>query len=150
VHFEDQLSSAKKCGHLGGKVLVSTAGSHQQAGGRAPGGRRAGRAHGHHRAHRCRCGRPAAVRHDPRDKRFLTGERSSEGFFYVKAGIEQAIDRGLSYAPYCDLIWCETSKPDMAEARRFAAAIHAKFPGKLLAYNCSPSFNWQAKLDAAR
>jgi isocitrate lyase len=87
--------------------------------------------------------------HDARDKRFLTGARSSEGFFYVKAGIEQAIDRGLSYAPYADLIWCETSKPDMAEARRFAAAIHAKFPGKLLAYNCSPSFNWQAKLDAA-
>jgi isocitrate lyase len=87
--------------------------------------------------------------HDPRDRRFLTGERSSEGFFYVKAGIEQAIDRGLSYAPYADLLWCETSKPDMAEARRFASAIHAKFPGKLLAYNCSPSFNWQAKLDTA-
>jgi isocitrate lyase len=87
--------------------------------------------------------------HDSRDSRFLTGERSSEGFFYVKPGIEQAIDRGLSYAPYADLLWCETSKPDMAEARRFAAAIHGKFPGKLLAYNCSPSFNWQAKLDAS-
>ena len=90
-----------------------------------------------------------SLNHDPRDARFLTGERSSEGFFHVRAGIEQAIDRGLSYAPYADLLWCETSKPDMAEARRFAAAIHAQFPGKLLAYNCSPSFNWQTKLDAA-
>jgi isocitrate lyase len=87
--------------------------------------------------------------HDPRDKAFVTGQRSSEGFFYVRPGIEQAIARGLAYAPYCDLIWCETSKPDMNEARRFAAAIHAKFPGKLLAYNCSPSFNWAAKLNPA-
>jgi isocitrate lyase len=84
--------------------------------------------------------------HDPRDKPFLTGERSSEGFFHVRNGIEQAIARGLAYAPYADLLWCETSKPDLAEAREFAAAIHAKFPGKILAYNCSPSFNWQAKL----
>jgi isocitrate lyase len=87
--------------------------------------------------------------HDARDKPFLTGQRSNEGFFYVKAGIDQAIARGLAYAPYCDLIWCETSKPEMNEAKKFAAAIHAKFPGKLLAYNCSPSFNWAAKLNAA-
>jgi isocitrate lyase len=87
--------------------------------------------------------------HDPRDSAFITGERSSEGFFYVRAGIEQAIARGLAYAPYCDLIWCETSKPELGEARRFAEAIHEKFPGKLLAYNCSPSFNWQAKLKPA-
>jgi len=86
--------------------------------------------------------------HDPRDARFLTGERSSEGFFSVKAGIEQAIDRGLSYAPYADLVWCETSKPDIAQARRFAEAIHAKYPDQLLAYNCSPSFNWQKNVDA--
>jgi len=84
--------------------------------------------------------------HDPRDKPFLTGERTAEGFFRVRAGLDQAIARGLAYAPYSDLIWCETSKPDLAEARRFANEIHAKFPGKLLAYNCSPSFNWQAKL----
>jgi isocitrate lyase len=87
--------------------------------------------------------------HDPRDAKFLTGERSSEGFFRVKAGLDQAIDRGLAYAPYADMLWCETSHPDLAEARRFAEAIHAKFPGKLLSYNCSPSFNWQANLDAA-
>ncbi len=87
--------------------------------------------------------------HDPRDARFLTGKRSSEGFFHVEAGLDQAIARGLAYAPYCDLIWCETSKPDLAQARRFADAIHGEFPGKLLAYNCSPSFNWQANLDQA-
>jgi isocitrate lyase len=87
--------------------------------------------------------------HDPRDAAFVTGERSSEGFFYVRSGMDQAIARGLAYAPYCDLIWCETSKPDLAQARRFANEIHAKFPGKLLAYNCSPSFNWQANLNQA-
>jgi len=86
---------------------------------------------------------------DPRDRRFLTGERTSEGFFETRAGIEQAIDRGLSYAPYADLVWCETSRPDLAQARRFAEAVRARYPGKLLAYNCSPSFNWQAHLDEA-
>jgi isocitrate lyase len=84
---------------------------------------------------------------DDRDKEFLTGERSPEGFFYVKPGLEQAIARGLAYAPYADLVWCETGTPDLEEAEAFAAAIHAKFPGKLLSYNCSPSFNWKAKLD---
>jgi isocitrate lyase len=149
VHFEDQLSSAKKCGHLGGKVLVSTA----EAINKLVAARLAADVLGVPTVIIARTDADAAdlllTDHDPRDARFLTGQRSSEGFFYVKAGIDQAIDRGLSYAPYADLLWCETSKPDMAEARRFAAAIHAKFPGKLLAYNCSPSFNWQAKLDAA-
>jgi isocitrate lyase len=149
VHFEDQLSSAKKCGHLGGKVLVST----QDAINKLVAARLAADV----------CGVPTVIiartdgdsadllltDSDPRDQPFLTGRRSSEGFFYVNAGLEQAIARGLAYAPYCDLIWCETSHPDMAEARQFAAAIHARFPGKLLAYNCSPSFNWAAKLDAA-
>jgi isocitrate lyase len=149
VHFEDQLSSAKKCGHLGGKVLVSTG----EAINKLVAARLAADVMGVPTVIIARTDADAAdlllTDHDPRDARFLTGQRSSEGFFYVKAGIEQAIDRGLSYAPYADLIWCETSKPDMAEAKRFAAAIHDKFPGKLLAYNCSPSFNWQAKLDAA-
>jgi len=86
--------------------------------------------------------------HDQRDAPFLTGERSSEGFYHANAGIEQAIARGLAYAPYADLVWCETSKPDMAQARRFAEAIHARFPDQLLAYNCSPSFNWQKHVDA--
>jgi isocitrate lyase len=149
VHFEDQLSSAKKCGHLGGKVLVSTS----EAINKLVSARLAADVLGVPTVIIARTDADAAdlllTDHDPRDARFLTGQRSIEGFFYVNAGIEQAIDRGLSYAPYADLLWCETSKPDMAEARRFAAAIHAKFPGKLLAYNCSPSFNWQAKLDAA-
>src|SRR5271155_4483110 len=146
VHFEDQLSSAKKCGHLGGKVLVSTA----EAINKLVAARLAADVMGVPTVLIARTDADAAdlllSDIDPRDKPFITGQRSSEGFFYVKAGIEQAIARGLAYAPYCDLIWCETSKPDMNEARRFAAAIHAKFPGKLLAYNCSPSFNWQAKL----
>src|ERR1700735_5300617 len=149
VHFEDQLSSAKKCGHLGGKVLVSTG----EAINKLVAARLAADVMGVPTVIIARTDADAAdlllTDHDPRDRPFLTGERSSEGFFYVKAGIEQAIARGLAYAPYADLLWCETSKPDMAEARRFAAAIHAKFPGKLLAYNYSPSFNWQAKLDAA-
>ena len=149
VHFEDQLSSAKKCGHLGGKVLVST----DEAINKLVAARLAADVLDVPTVLIARTDADAAdlllSDHDPRDARFLTGQRSSEGFFYVKAGIEQAIDRGLSYAPYADLVWCETSKPDIAEARRFAAAIHAKYPGKLLAYNCSPSFNWQAKLDAA-
>ena len=149
VHFEDQLSSAKKCGHLGGKVLVSTA----EAINKLVAARLAADVMGVPTVIIARTDADAAdlllTDHDPRDKAFLTGQRSSEGFFYVRAGIEQAIARGLAYAPYCDLIWCETSKPDMDEAQRFAAAIHAKFPGKLLAYNCSPSFNWAAKLNAA-
>ena len=149
VHFEDQLSSEKKCGHLGGKVLVPT-------------------------AHFIRTlvaarlaadvlGVPALVIArtdadsaklitsdvDPRDHAFLTGARTAEGFYELKGGPECAIHRGLAYAPYADLIWCETSKPDLDEARAFAEGIHAKFPGKFLAYNCSPSFNWRAKLDAS-
>ncbi len=149
VHFEDQLSSAKKCGHLGGKVLVSTG----EAINKLVAARLAADVLDVPTVIIARTDADAAdlllSDHDPRDTAFLTGKRSSEGFFYVKAGIDQAIARGLAYAPYCDLIWCETSKPDLADARRFAASIHAKFPGKLLAYNCSPSFNWKAKLDEA-
>jgi isocitrate lyase len=150
VHFEDQLSSEKKCGHLGGKVLIPT-------------------------SHFIRtlvaarlaadvCGTPTLVVArtdansaklitsdvDERDRAFLTGERTAEGFYRVTGGLPMAIARGLAYAPYADLIWCETSTPDLEEARRFAEAIHARFPGKLLAYNCSPSFNWRRHLaDAA-
>ena len=149
VHFEDQLSSAKKCGHLGGKVLVSTT----EAINKLVAARLAADVMDVPTVIIARTDADAAnlllTDHDPRDKPFLTGERSSEGFFHVRAGIEQAIARGLAYAPYSDLLWCETSKPDLAEAREFAAAIHAKYPGKLLAYNCSPSFNWQAKLNQA-
>jgi isocitrate lyase len=149
VHFEDQLSSAKKCGHLGGKVLVSTG----EAINKLVAARLAADVLDVPTVIIARTDADAAdlllSDHDSRDAEFVTGERSSEGFFYVRAGIEQAVARGLAYAPYCDLIWCETSKPDMAEARRFAAAIHDKFPGKLLAYNCSPSFNWQAKLSSS-
>ncbi|HLZ99554.1 MAG TPA: isocitrate lyase [Steroidobacteraceae bacterium] len=149
VHFEDQLSSAKKCGHLGGKVLVSTA----EAINKLVAARLAADVLDVPTILIARTDADAAdlllSDHDPRDSAFITGERSSEGFFYVRPGIEQAIARGLAYAPYCDLIWCETSKPELGEARRFAEGIHAKFPGKLLAYNCSPSFNWQAKLTPA-
>jgi len=149
VHFEDQLSSAKKCGHLGGKVLVSTS----EAINKLVAARLAADVLDVPTLIIARTDADAAnlllTDVDPRDKPFLTGERSSEGFFHVRNGIEQAIARGLAYAPYSDLLWCETSKPDLAEAREFAAAIHAKFPGKLLAYNCSPSFNWQAKLNQA-
>jgi isocitrate lyase len=149
VHFEDQLSSAKKCGHLGGKVLVSTT----EAINKLVAARLAADVMDVPTFIIARTDADAAnlllTDHDPRDKPFLTGERSSEGFFHVRNGIEQAIARGLAYAPYSDLLWCETSKPDLAEAREFAAAIHEKFPGKLLAYNCSPSFNWQAKLNQA-
>ena len=147
VHFEDQLSSAKKCGHLGGKVLVSTT----EAINKLVAARLAADVMDVPTVIIARTDADAAnlllTDHDPRDKPFLTGQRSSEGFFHVRNGVEQAIARGLAYAPYSDLLWCETSKPDLAEAREFAAAIHAKFPGKLLAYNCSPSFNWQAKLN---
>ena len=146
VHFEDQLSSAKKCGHMGGKVLVST----DEAINKLVAARLAADVLGVPTVVIARTDADAAnlllSNHDARDARFLTGERSSEGFYHVKAGMEQAIDRGLSYAPYVDMLWCETSRPDLAQARRFAEAIHAKYPGKLLAYNCSPSFNWQSKL----
>jgi len=148
VHFEDQLSSAKKCGHLGGKVLVSTG----EAVNKLVAARLAADVLDVPTFIISRTDADAAdlllSDHDPRDAAFLTGERSSEGFFHVRAGMDQAIARGLAYAPYSDLIWCETSKPDLEQARRFADAIHARFPGKLLAYNCSPSFNWQAKLAA--
>jgi len=149
VHFEDQLSSAKKCGHLGGKVLVSTG----EAINKLVAARLAADVLDVPTVIISRTDADAAdlllSDHDPRDRAFLTGERSAEGFFYVRAGMDQAIARGLAYAPYSDLIWCETSKPDLAQARRFADAIHEKFPGKLLAYNCSPSFNWQANLNQA-
>ncbi|AWM14438.1 isocitrate lyase [Flavobacterium sp. NRK F10] len=149
VHFEDQLSSAKKCGHLGGKVLVPT----QEAINKLIAARLAADVMGVPTLIVARTDADAAnlltSDIDERDHKFVTGERSSEGFFYVKAGLEQGIDRGLSYAPYADLIWLETSTPDLEQARQFADAIHAKYPGKLLAYNCSPSFNWAAKLSVA-
>jgi isocitrate lyase len=149
VHFEDQLSSAKKCGHMGGKVLVST----DEAIQKLVAARLAADVAGVPTIIVARTDADAATlllsNHDQRDARFITGERSAEGFYHVHAGIEQAIDRGLSYAPYADLVWCETARPDLAQARRFADALHARHPGKLLAYNCSPSFNWQANLDAA-
>jgi isocitrate lyase len=147
IHFEDQLSSAKKCGHMGGKVLVPT----REA------------------IHKLIAARLAAdildvptvliartdangaqlitSDCDEEDRQFLTGERTIEGFFAMRGGIDAAIARGLAYAPYADMLWCETSEPNLAEARRFAKAIHAQYPGKLLAYNCSPSFHWRAKLN---
>lgn len=146
VHFEDQLSSAKKCGHLGGKVLVPT----QEAINKLIAARLAADVTGVSTLIVARTDADAAnlitSDIDPRDVKFITGERSPEGFFYVNCGLEQGIDRGLSYAPYADLIWMETSTPDLSQARKFADAIHAQFPGKLLAYNCSPSFNWASKL----
>jgi isocitrate lyase len=150
VHFEDQLSSEKKCGHMGGKVLVPTA-QHLRTLNAA---RLAADvmdvptlvvartdANG---------ARLLTSDVDERDRPYLTGERTPEGFFRIDGGLEVAIDRGLSYAPYSDLVWCETSEPDLGEARRFAEAIHRRFPGKLLAYNCSPSFNWRKKLSPER
>jgi len=149
VHFEDQLSSEKKCGHLGGKVLIPT---------------------GHFIRTLVAARLAADVLDvptvlvartdadsarlltsdvDPRDREFLTGERTEEGFFRIRGGLDCAIARALAYAPYADLLWCETSTPDLEEARRFAEAVHAQFPGKMLAYNCSPSFNWKKKLDDA-
>lgn len=150
VHFEDQLSSAKKCGHLGGKVLVPT----QDAINKLVAARFAADVMGVPTVIIARTDADAAdllqSDFDARDARFLTGKRTPDGFFQARAGLDQAIDRGLSYAPYADLIWCETSKPDLAQAERFAKGIHAKFPGKLLAYNCSPSFNWKAHLQPER
>lgn len=148
VHFEDQLSSAKKCGHMGGKVLVPT----QEAIGKLVAARLAADV----------CDVPTLIVArtdaeaaglitsdiDERDRPFIRSkERTAEGFFQVKNGLDQAIARGLAYAPYADLVWCETATPDMTEAKHFAEAIHREFPGKLLAYNCSPSFNWKRKLD---
>lgn len=147
VHWEDQLASAKKCGHLGGKVLVPT----QEAINKLVAARLAADV----------CNVPTLVIArtdaeaanllttdvDPRDQKFLTGKRAPEGYFYVKNGLEQGIDRGISYAPYADLIWMETGNPDLGLAREFAQGIHAKYPGKMLAYNCSPSFNWAKFMD---
>ncbi len=149
VHFEDQLASVKKCGHMGGKVLVPT----REAIEKLDAARLAADV----------CGVPTLVVArtdaeaadlltsdiDPNDQPFTTGERTVEGFYRTRNGLHQAISRGLAYAPHADLVWCETGKPDLAFARAFAEAIHAKFPGKLLAYNCSPSFNWKKNLDDA-
>ncbi|MCM3727128.1 isocitrate lyase [Neobacillus cucumis] len=147
VHFEDQLSSEKKCGHLGGKVLLPT----QTAVRNLIAARLAADVMGVPTVLVARTDANAAdlitSDIDMNDAPFITGERTPEGFFRTSAGIDQAIARGLAYAPYADLIWCETSEPNIEEARRFAEAIHEKFPGKLLAYNCSPSFNWKKKLD---
>src|SRR6202142_2476472 len=149
VHFEDQLSSAKKCGHLGGKVLVPTVEAIQKL----VAARLAADVMGVPTLIMARTDADSAglltSDVDPRDREFLTGERTSEGFFGIRAGLDAAIARAIAYAPYADLLWCETSHPDLEEARQFAEAVHAKFPGKLLAYNCSPSFNWQKKLDDA-
>ena len=147
VHFEDQLSSAKKCGHLGGKVVVPI----REFIEKLTAARLAADV----------CGVPTILiartdansaglllsDADPRDREFVHGERTPEGFFQFRGGIDAAITRGLAYAPYADMLWCETSTPDLAEARKFADAIHTRFPGKLLAYNCSPSFNWKKKLN---
>ena len=147
VHFEDQLSSFKKCGHMGGKVLAPT----QDSINKLVAARLAADV----------CGTPSVLIArtdangasllandvDERVHEFLTGSRTPEGFFEVRAGLDQAIARGISYAPYADMVWCETAHPDLDEARRFAESLHAKFPGKLLAYNCSPSFNWKSHLD---
>ncbi len=149
VHFEDQLASVKKCGHMGGKVLVPT----REAVAKLVAARLAADV----------CGTPTVLLArtdaeaadlvtsdvDDNDKPFLTGERTVEGFFRTNPGIDQSISRGLAYAPYADMIWCETGKPDLAFAKKFADAIHKQFPGKLLAYNCSPSFNWKKNLDDA-
>ena len=147
VHFEDQLASVKKCGHMGGKVLVPT----QEAVQKLVAARLAADTMGVPTLLVARTDAEAAdlltSDIDANDRPFCTGERTVEGFYKTRPGIDQAISRGLAYAPYADLVWCETGKPDLAFARRFAEAIHAKYPGKLLAYNCSPSFNWKKNLD---
>lgn len=149
VHFEDQLASAKKCGHMGGKVLVPTSEAIQKL----IAARLAADIMGVPTVLIARTDALGAQLMtsdiDRRDQRFLTGERTVEGFFKVGANLEAAIARGVAYAPYADLLWCETSTPDLEEARRFAEGIHAKYPGKLLAYNCSPSFNWKSHLPEA-
>jgi len=148
VHFEDQLSSAKKCGHMGGKVLVPT----KEAVSKLVAARLAADVCGVPTLLVARTDAEAAnlltSDVDERDRPFIkSGERTPEGFYQVRNGLDQAIARGLAYAPYADLVWCETGTPDVEEARHFAAAIHRQYPGKLLAYNCSPSFNWKRKLD---
>ncbi|MBV9615029.1 MAG: isocitrate lyase [Ktedonobacteraceae bacterium] len=147
VHLEDQLSSEKKCGHMGGKVLLPT----QNAVRNLVSARLAADVMGVPTVLIARTDANAATLItsdiDPVDAKFLTGDRTPEGFFSVRSGIESAIARGLSYAPYADLLWCETSEPNLREAERFASEIHEQYPGKLLAYNCSPSFNWRKKLD---
>ncbi len=147
VHFEDQLASAKKCGHMGGKVLVPT----REAVEKLIAARLAADVMGVPTLIVARTDAEAAdlltSDIDANDAPFITGERTVEGFFKTRKGIDQAISRGLAYAPYADLVWCETGKPDLEFARQFAEAIHAKFPGKMLAYNCSPSFNWKKNLD---
>jgi isocitrate lyase len=148
VHLEDQLSSEKKCGHMGGKVLIPT----EQAIRNLIAARLAADVSGVPLLIIARTDANAATLLtndiDVRDKAFLTGERTAEGFFRVRAGLDQAISRALSYAPYTDLLWCETSEPNLEEARKFAEAVQAEFPGKYLAYNCSLSFNWKKKLDS--
>ncbi len=147
VHFEDQLASAKKCGHMGGKVLVPTS----EAVAKLSAARLAADILDVPTILVARTDAMAAALLtsdiDAYDREFLTGGRTVEGFFETRAGIDQAISRGLAYAPYADLIWCETGKPDLAQAKKFADAIHEKFPGKMLAYNCSPSFNWKQNLN---
>jgi isocitrate lyase len=149
VHFEDQLASVKKCGHMGGKVLVPT----REAVSKLVAARLAADVMGVPTILLARTDAEAAdlvtSDVDENDKPFLTGERTVEGFFRTRNGLEQSVSRGLAYAPYADLIWCETGKPDLAFARAFAEAIHKQFPGKMLAYNCSPSFNWKKNLDDA-
>jgi isocitrate lyase len=149
VHFEDQLAAVKKCGHMGGKVLVPT----QEAVEKLKAARLASDVMGVPTLVLARTDSEAANLLtndvDPNDKPFLTGERTSEGFYRVKNGLEQAISRGLAYAPYADLVWCETGTPDLGFAREFAQAVLAENPNKLLAYNCSPSFNWKRNLDDA-
>ena len=149
VHFEDQLASVKKCGHMGGKVLVPT----REAVEKLTAARLAADVMGVPTLIVARTDAEAAdlvtSDVDDNDKPFCTGERTVEGFYKTHKGLDQAISRGLAYAPYADLVWCETGKPDLEFARKFAEAIHAKFPGKLLAYNCSPSFNWKKNLDDA-
>ncbi|ABE54532.1 isocitrate lyase [Shewanella denitrificans OS217] len=149
VHFEDQLASVKKCGHMGGKVLVPT----QEAVQKLVAARLAADVSGVDTLVIARTDANAADLMtsdcDAYDRDFVTGERTSEGFYRVKAGLDQAISRGLAYAPYADLIWCETAKPCLEEAKKFAEAIHAQYPDQLLAYNCSPSFNWKKNLDDA-
>ena len=147
IHFEDQLASEKKCGHLGGKVLVPTS----QFIRTLQAARLAADVAGVPTVLVARTDALAATLLtsdvDERDRRFCTGERTAEGYFRVTAGLDAPIARALAYAPYADLLWCETSTPDLDQARRFAEAVHAEFPGKLLAYNCSPSFNWRRQLD---
>ena len=149
VHFEDQLAAVKKCGHMGGKVLVPT----NEAVEKLMAARFAADVMGVPTIVLARTDAEAASLltsdHDANDRPFLTGERTPEGFYRVKNGLEQSISRGVAYAPYADLVWCETGTPDLGFAREFAQAVQAKFPGKLLAYNCSPSFNWKKNLDDA-